>query len=368
MGKNILDYTLKELEELILGTGEKKFRASQIFILLHRDNLKSFDEFKGISKELISYLKDNFYIGGLKLIDEKESSLDDTRKFLFEIPDTKEKIESVFIPEKERRTICISTQAGCNAGCGFCATGKIGFKKNLTPAEIVSQVYEVSQRIGEMPTNLVFMGMGEPFLNYENVIKSLLILTNEKGLEIPSKRITVSTIGFVGKIKKFADDLNKPENKRIWNIKLALSLHSTDNGVREKIIPVSTKNPLSKIYEELNYFYKTTRNKVTFEYIYFEGLNDTENDIKRLVKITKMFPCNINVIPFHPIDFPMEEPLKKFSGKEFSLSKDKIFRFISRLKKEKVIVNLRNSAGVDIYAACGQLAGKNLQSNNTKLI
>lgn len=364
MRKNILDFTLPELEKQLIELGEKRFRATQIFKQLHDLKILRFEDLKIIPKELIQKLKDKYLIETLKLIDLKESPIDNTKKFLLELPGSKEKIETVLITDKDRKTICISTQAGCNAGCEFCATGKIGFKKNLSPSEIISQIYVVSAHIGEKPTNIVYMGMGEPFLNYENVMTSLKILSDENGLGISSRRITVSTIGFKEKIKKLSDDLCVNENKRIKNIKLALSLHSTDNGLREKLIPISKINPLSKIYEELNYFYKKTKNKITFEYIFFEGLNDTENDVKRLSRITKMFPCNINVIPFHPIEFHLNAPLEKFNGTKFSLSKIKLFDFIDRLKKNGVIVNLRNSSGVDIYAACGQLAGKNLYKTN----
>jgi 23S rRNA (adenine2503-C2)-methyltransferase len=364
MKKNILDFTFKELEREMLELSEKRFRASQIFLQLHNKNRLRFEEFRTIPEELILKLDRHFFISTLSIIEVKSSTLDGTIKFLFETPDTKDKIESVLISEKDRRTICVSTQAGCNVGCEFCATGKIGFKKNLSPAEIISQIYLVLEYTGVKPTNIVYMGMGEPFLNYENVIKSLIILTDENGFGISSRKITVSTIGLLGKIKKFTDDLCIINNKKIRNIKLAFSLHSTDKGFREKLIPISGKNPLSKIYEELNYFYKKTKNKITFEYIFFEGLNDSENDIKRLSKLTKMFPCNINVIPFHPIDFQLNESLTKFNGKEFSLSKIKIFDFINGLKKNGVTVNLRNSSGVDIYAACGQLAGKNLSITN----
>jgi 23S rRNA (adenine2503-C2)-methyltransferase len=264
MKKNILDYTVKDLEKLILELGEKRFRAVQIFRQLHKDSISDFSSLKIIPKELINKLEQNFSSDSLNLIEVKESKYDNTKKFLFETSESKDKIESVLIVEKERRTICISTQAGCNAGCEFCATGKIGFKKNLTPAEIVSQIYSISEYISEKPTNLVFMGMGEPFLNYDNFFKSLNILTDENGLGISSKRITVSTIGLASKIKKFTDDLLLDNNKKIRNIKLALSLHSTDNGLREKLIPMSQKNRLPEIYEELNYFYKMTRNKITF--------------------------------------------------------------------------------------------------------
>ena len=207
--------------------------------------------------------------------------------------------------------------------------------------------------------------MGEPFLNYENVIKSLLILTNKNGLAVSSKKITVSTVGFKEKLRKFTEDITKDENKSIKNIKLAFSLHSIDNGFREKLIPTSKKNKLKDIYEELTNFYRKTKNKITYEYIYFEGINDKKDDISRLAGLSKMIPCNINIIPFHPIGFELKEPLKKLNssysenkiqGNKNSLLNENLFVFIEELRSRKVIVNLRTSSGMDIFAACGQLA------------
>jgi len=280
---------------------------------------------------------------------------------LFEIISSKANyfIESVLISENERNTICISTQVGCNVGCEFCATGKMGFKKNLDVSEIILQVYEVVKQSGITPTNIVYMGMGEPFLNYDNMLNSLKMLTHPKGLGLSSKRITVSTVGFKGKIMKFADDLMLDSNKAIKNVKLALSLHSTDNGIRESIIPTSVKNKLPDLYKEISYFYQKTKNKITYEYIHFEGLNDSDYDIKRLEKISRMVPSNINIIPFHPIDFELNKPLDIFNKKKDInklLSNQKLFDFIAELKKQKVVVNLRSSSGIDINAACGQLA------------
>ncbi|MCU0373558.1 MAG: hypothetical protein MUE56_10000 [Ignavibacteria bacterium] len=242
-------------------------------------------------------------------------------------------------------------------------------KRNLTAGEIISQVYSIQEMTGIKPTNIVYMGMGEPFLNYDNLLNSLIILTDKKGFGIPSGRITVSTVGFSGRIKKFADDLSK--NPQIRKVKLALSLHSTDNGLREMLIPSGKSNKLSDIYEELVYFYKTTRNKVTYEYIYFEGLNDSDNDVKRLSRLSKMIPSNINIIPFHPVDFVLIEPLEKLnlnshkyaeSGKEKSLLiSENLTQFISKLRNQKVTVNLRSSSGIDINAACGQLAVRNIK-------
>lgn len=349
--------------------GVPSYRAEQIFISVHNKLAADIDSIKGIPKELALKLKSHFTIEPLDLI-TTTTSKDKTQKFLFGTSDTisrKVKIESVLIKEEERNTICVSTQAGCNAGCEFCATGKMGLLRNLTPAEIVSQIYEIISITGIVPSNLVFMGMGEPFLNYASLMDALEILTDKKGPGISSRRITVSTVGFTGRIKKFADDISALPNLR--NVKLALSLHSTDRGFRETLIPVSKKNTLPSIYDELVYFYRKTGNKVTYEYIFFEGLNDTDNDVKRLAKLQRMIPSNINVIPFHPVDFELKPPIdilnkkiheKIIHGKEKSLSNSKnLLDFIARLKKERVTVNLRSSSGVDINAACGQLAVKN---------
>ncbi|MEO8446715.1 MAG: 23S rRNA (adenine(2503)-C(2))-methyltransferase RlmN [bacterium] len=359
--KNLLNITFDELENQIELLDEKRYRAEQIFSSIHKYNVSSINDIKGIPAELKRKISEFFLIPALKTILVTDSKSFNTKKFLFSISDSSENylIESVLISENERHTICVSTQVGCNVGCEFCATGKMGFRKNLDVSQIILQVYEVIKQTGIVPTNIVFMGMGEPFLNYENMLTSLKILTHSKGLGLSSRRITVSTVGFIGKIKKFADDISLPENNSIRNVKLALSLHSTDNGIREAIIPTSVKNKLSGLYEEISYFYQKTRNKITYEYIFFEGLNDTDSDVKRLGKITKMVPSNLNIIPFHPIGFELKKPLDIFNDKKDIknlLSNEKLNDFIARLKKEKVVVNVRSSSGVDINAACGQLA------------
>jgi len=359
--KNILNLSLEELEQEIISLGEKKFRAAQIFQSFHKKNVTSVSDISGIPVHLKTLIGKNFYIPSLKTILVTESKKFNTKKFLFEISSAKKNyfIETVLISEKGRETICVSTQVGCNVGCEFCATGKMGFQKNLDPAEIILQVYEIKRQTGITPTNLVYMGMGEPFLNYDNLIKSLKIFCDEKGLGLSSRKITVSTVGFKNKIKKFTEDLIKPENKLIKNIKLALSLHSTDSGIRESIIPTSKINKLPELYNELSYFYQKTKNKITYEYIFFEGLNDTENDLKRLEKLSKMVPSNINIIPFHPIEFELRKPLDIFNkDRDITklLSNEKLFDFIANLKRRKVVVNLRSSSGIDIQAACGQLA------------
>lgn len=360
--KNILNLGLEEIEKDFAELGTEKFRAKQVFTSLHKKSAMSFDEIKGIPQSLREKLCGKYFIPGLKTVKVTSSEKFNTKKFLFEIAGVKENyfIETVLISENDRNTVCVSTQVGCNVGCEFCATGKMGFKKNLDVSQIISQIYEVRKQTGKEITNIVFMGMGEPLLNYDNMLKSLKMITDSSGTALSSRRITVSTVGFRDRIKKFADDLSKEENAAIRNVKLALSLHSTDNGIREAIIPTSVKNDLSVIYDELSYFYKKTRNKITYEYIFFEGLNDTDNDVRRLSKISRMVPSNINIIPFHPIDFKLRKPLDIFNRREKDINKllsnKKLFDFIARLKKEKVVVNLRSSSGVDINAACGQLA------------
>ncbi len=369
MKLNLRGLKLSALKEEIGKLDIPAFRADQIFASVHGKLAPDIGQVKGLPKELADYLSRFFEIETLEKI-LTTTSKDRTEKFLFGAGDTasrKIKIESVLIKEEGRNTVCVSTQAGCNAGCEFCATGKMGLLRNLTAGEIVSQIYGIISETGIIPTNLVFMGMGEPFLNYAPLMDALEILTDKKGLAISSRKITVSTVGFAGRIKKFADDISANPNLR--NIKLALSLHSTDRGFRETLIPVSKKNTLPEIYDELVYFYRKTGNKVTYEYIYFEGLNDTDNDVKRLAKLQRMIPSNINVIPFHPVDFELKPPLeilnkkineKIIHGKEkYLLNSKNLLDFIARLKKEKVIVNLRSSSGVDINAACGQLAVKN---------
>jgi 23S rRNA (adenine2503-C2)-methyltransferase len=370
MKKDLRSFTQEELKDLLVSSKIQKYRAEQIFQFAHGKQVDNIENITAIPKELQKELSEKFCINGLKCITVSESQKDKTQKFLFETTDEdkkKVKIESVLIVEEERKTICISTQAGCNVGCEFCATGKMGLNRNLSAGEIVTQVYEIIKATSIIPTNIVYMGMGEPFLNYENVLKSLKIFTDKKGLGLSSKRITVSTVGFENRIKKFADDIKS--DPMLSNVKLALSLHSTDNGFRELLIPTAKANNLKIIYDELVYFYRTTGNKITYEYIFFEGLNDTANDENRLIKLSRMVPSNINIIPFHYVDFPLIEPLsslnekiydKIIDGKEKSLSNSvNLYNFIENLRSEKVTVNLRTSSGLDIDAACGQLAVKN---------
>jgi len=369
---DLREFTLPELREQIQSIGFEKYRADQVFRSIHGKLTPDISLINGISSDKKEKLNSKFRISSLNCISEVKSEKDKTIKFLFESEAGSKRsamFETVLISDLNRNTACISTQAGCNVGCEFCATGKMKLNRNLTASEIISQIYSIIGITGIRPTNIVYMGMGEPLLNYDNVLKSLLILTDKTGFGIPSGRITVSTVGFTDRIKKFADDIAL--HTSIRNVKLALSLHTTDNGLRELLIPTAKTNRLPAIYEELVYFYKKTRNKVTYEYIYFEGLNDTDNDVKRLVRLSRMIPSNLNIIPFHPVDFKLIEPLGKLNsanstddekGKEKSLSNsENLTQFVEKLRYQKVTVNLRNSSGIDINAACGQLAVKNIK-------
>ncbi len=367
MKKNIFNHTYDELFAGISEITSEKYRASQIFSSLHKNFNQDFDLISGIPKELREKLARIYFFPHFKLLNVSKSN-DNTQKFLFEIADFKKsdlkyQIETVLISEDDRNTICVSTQVGCNVGCEFCATGKMGFLKNLDVSQIVLQVYNVKKIFENNLTNIVFMGMGEPFLNYDNLLKALKIFTEKHGLGLSSKKITVSTVGLLNIISKFADDILKTENKTLRNTKLALSLHTTNQGIREKIIPVAKINTLSEIYKELVYFYRKTKTKITYEYIYFHDLNDTENDVKRLEKLSGMVPCNLNIIPFHHIEADLKAPLNTYKltdftlkGNDNSLLINSLNDFIQKLRNKKVVVNLRSSSGVDINAACGQLA------------
>lgn len=360
MKKNILNLTLNELTNEI----SPAYRARQVFTGIHKHLKEDFAKINNIPLGLRAELSEKFSVIKPEIVEVVVSPLDKTEKFLFRSSGDIT-FEAVLIREKNRTTICVSTQSGCNVGCPFCATGQMGFEKNLSPAEIVSQIYQIMSFRKLSPTNIVYMGMGEPFLNYENVLKSLIILTHPLGLGISSRRITVSTVGFVNKIKKFADDITSPQNPHLRHIKLALSLHSTDKGIREKLIPTAVSHPLSKIYEDLIYFYRTTRTKITYEYIYFDGINNKPEDINRLEKLSKMIPSNINVIPFHPVRYQLKGILKGYNKSEtnFSLLTEKINDFITELRNRKVTVHLRGSNGKDINAACGQLAANRKSLN-----
>lgn len=345
---NLKGKTLKELEDFFESIGEESYRAKQIFNWLYQKRVDSFSKMTNLSKLLREKLNEIAKIDSLELVKIQKSKVSNTQKFLFRCEDGS-MIESVLIPDQNRLTLCLSTQVGCPLNCQFCATGQMGFKRNLTRSEIVDQFIQVSNPSGEKLTNIVYMGMGEPLLNYENVIKSLLIFSSEFAFDISGKRITVSTVGIPDKIRDFA---HQP-----FRGKLAFSLHSTNEEIRSLIIPINKKYSLKENIEALEYFYQKTKRRITFEYILLKDVNDSPKDIEGLVKLSKRIPSKINIIPFNSIAHINP---KGFGAQLKPTSKEEFDRFVENLRKQNLTVFVRNTKGSDIEGACGQLAIKDL--------
>lgn len=324
--------------------GEKPFRAKQIYEWLWQKSAVDFDEMTNLSKDLREKLKAHFVIHTISAYKVQKSN-DGTIKSAFQLHD-KHLIEGVLIPTEDRATACVSSQVGCSLTCSFCATGFLKRERNLTAAEIYDQVVLINQQakesVGRSLSNIVFMGMGEPLLNYANVITAIDKITSEEGLNMSAKRITVSTAGIAKMIKKLADD-----NARF---NLALSLHAADDEKRNTIMHINEQNNIEVLIDALKYFQSKCKGEVTFEYILLDGVNDTIDDAKKLVDICKQLQdVKINVIEYNKID------QANFHKSTVEIRE----KFIDYLTKHKVIANVRKSRGKDIDAACGQLANKN---------
>lgn len=341
--KNIRHLTPDELNGYFETLGEKKFRAKQVYEWLWLKQAQSFDAMTNLSKELRAKLADNFSLPALT-IDATQYSADGTVKSRFRTHDG-HLVEGVLIPTDDRKTACVSSQIGCSLSCKFCATGYMDRKRNLDFDEIYDEVVLINQqseRVYEKKlTNIVFMGMGEPLLNYRNVLKSIERITSPDGLGMSPRRITVSTAGVAKQIKQLGDD-----NVRF---KLALSLHAANDKKRNEIMPINESNNLEALIESLNYFYKKTENEITFEYILFNNFNDSLKDADELIKIYRQVPADlVNIIEYNPIDMAtFRKPDEKVTN-----------TFMEYLEKHRVNARLRRSRGKDIDAACGQLANK----------
>ncbi len=333
---------LEALQEHFIRMGEKSFRAKQIYEWLWKKSCVSFNEMSNISKELRTKLNENFVINNVK-INSSQVSADKTIKNSFILHDT-HLIEGVLIPTPGRMTACVSSQVGCSLTCKFCATGYMERKRNLNPDEIYDQVVLIDKQAREnygVPlSNIVYMGMGEPLLNYANMMKSVERITAEDGLNMAAKRITVSTAGIAKMIKKLGDDQVK--------FNLALSLHAANDEKRNTIMPINEQNSLKALAEALKYYYAKTKNPVTYEYIIFDGVNDGIQDAMELAKFCKHLPCKVNIIEYNPIAF----------ASYINAGEDKVEAFAAHLQKQGINVHLRRSRGKDIDAACGQLAIK----------
>ena len=322
--------------------GEKNFRALQVYEWLWQKSCVSFALMSNVSKELRNKLEDNFTINDVK-INNSQFSADKTIKNSFILHDN-HLIEGVLIPVDDRMTACVSSQVGCSLTCKFCATGYMDRKRNLNADEIYDQVVlidkQAKENYGVPLTNIVYMGMGEPLLNYANVLKSVERITAEDGLNMAAKRITVSTAGIAKMIRKLGDDQVR--------FNLALSLHAANDEKRNKIMPINEQNTLKALADALKYYYAKTKNAVTFEYIVFHEFNDTLQDAAELAKFCRHIPCKVNIIEYNPISF----------ASFLNAGEDKIDAFADYLKRQGIITNVRRSRGKDIDAACGQLAIK----------
>jgi 23S rRNA (adenine2503-C2)-methyltransferase len=340
--QDILLLSKKEIKDFLEKNGEKAFRAKQIYEWLWKQPVNSFDKMTNLSKDLRNLLSENFMIQAVE-IDDMQISKDKTIKLVFKLSDGS-LVEGVLIPTDDRSTACISSQVGCNLGCEFCATGKMGLKRNLSVGEIFYQVSEIMNLAKEkydLPlTNIVLMGMGEPLLNYDNVLKAMEMVSSEDGLGMSPQRVTLSTVGLPRMIKKLADD----------NVKfnLAISLHSANNKKRSEFMPANKRNSLEELSEAIIYFNEKTGQRVTFEYLLIDGINDSLEDAKQLAEYCKSFPIKINIIEYNATS---DKRFKKSSNEAFD-------QFVTFLKGRNMIVNVRRSRGMDIAAACGQLAGK----------
>jgi 23S rRNA (adenine2503-C2)-methyltransferase len=340
--------TLDELRDYFVEINEPKYRAEQVFNWMYNHLVEDFNEMLNLPKSLRTKLAENCRINTLIYVDSEISSETGTKKFVFET-DGKHKIESVIIPEKKRTTLCISTQVGCPLDCKFCATGLMGYKKNLTAGEIFDQYMLAAKDYGkENITNIVYMGMGEPLLNFKETINSLKIFAEELTTGISLKKITVSTAGIAPKIIELAGTGLKA--------KLALSLHSCFEDVRSKIMPINKKYSLKLNIDAIKYYSKKTGTRITFEYVMLNDINDRSEDLKALVKLCSEIPCKINVIPFNSLKHMNPAGI---SAKLKPSPRDRINKFVDALREKNITVTVRFTQGEDIAAACGQLAFKN---------
>lgn len=341
--RDIRKLSFEELKEFFVTHGDKAFRAQQVYEWLWKKSAKDFDQMTNLSLATRELLKDHFVINFIR-VDNMQRSTDGTIKNAVKLHDGLV-VESVLIPTDKRITACVSSQVGCSLACRFCATARLKRMRNLNPDEIYDQVVAIQQQCelfyGRPLTNIVFMGMGEPLLNYNNVVTAIEKITSPKGLNMASKRLTVSTVGIARMIMKMADDGVK--------FNLAVSLHSALNQVRSSIMPINETNSLEELAEALKYWYRKIKKKITYEYVVWKNINDSEEHAQALLKFCKLVPCKVNLIEYNPID----------EGEFQQASQEALNMYMHLLESNGITTRIRKSRGKDIDAACGQLANKN---------
>ncbi len=334
--KDMKSFSLEEMQIELKLIGEKAFRSKQIYEWLHAKGCKSFEEMSNLSKDLRSKLEENYEIINVEMLERQVSKEDNTNKFLFRLHDDYV-IESVFMPYHHGNSVCISSQVGCRMGCKFCASTIGGLDRNLSAGEMLSQIYEIQKITGERISNIVVMGTGEPLDNYDNLVKFLRMISDEKGLNISQRNITVSTCGLVPEIRKLAEEK--------LSITLALSLHGSNQEKRKSLMPVANKYELEEVLKACDYYFEQTGRRLSFEYSLVHGVNDTFEDATELTHLLKGKNSHLNLIPVNPIaERNYEKPSKKMA-----------YAFKNRLEKNGINVTIRREMGSDIDGACGQL-------------
>lgn len=340
----ILNHTIAELEEIILAYGESKFRAKQLFEWFHKKMVWDYDEMNNLPLKLRDKLKENYPIQPLRIVEKLCSEIDGTIKYLFELSDS-HIIESVLMRYKHGNSVCISSQVGCRMGCRFCASTLDGLVRGLTAGEMIDQIYQIGKDIGERISNVVVMGTGEPLDNYDNLLKFIELLTDEHGINISQRNLTVSTCGIVPRMRQLADEK--------LAITLALSLHASNQEKRLELMPVANKYEIGEVIDACKYYFEQTGRRITFEYSLVGGVNDTDEDARELSQLIRGINCHVNLIPVNPI-----------KERDYVQSNAKVIEaFKNKLEKAGINATVRREMGRDIDGACGQLRKRYKDSN-----
>ena len=342
--KDLKSLNLQELKNEMESLGEKPFRAKQMYEWMHKKLVRSFDEMTNLSENLREKCKNLYEFTSLNVVRVQESKLDGTRKFLFGLSDGNV-VESVWMKYKHGNSVCISSQVGCRMGCKFCASTLDGLERSLLPSEMLDQIYAISKYTGERVSNIVVMGSGEPMDNYDNLLKFIELISDENGLNISQRNITVSTCGLVPKMRELADEE--------LQITLALSLHATTDEKRKRLMPIANKYGIAELMEACAYYFDKTGRRLTFEYSLVGGVNDTDEDAKELIELVKPLNCHVNLIPVNPIK---ERDFVESNAK-------RVQSFKNKLEKNKINVTIRREMGRDIDGACGQLRRRHMNEN-----